>query len=621
MKQRVILFFIVFLFVTINLTAAEKELRGTWVAWAGTNVPSTDEITATMEALAAANFNIVYVDVWRYGYPYFRSNVFKKLTRISTDPGVENYLQPKRDVLAEMIVEAHRVGLEVEAWFESGFNGALTKASPLYQRKPEWFAKRQDGSLAEYGQAGLSLIHTHPEVQQFLIDFAQETIERYDIDGVDMDRIRYPELDCGYDDYTVNLYQSEHDGASPPTNEADSDWIQWRADKLTEFMGEMFDSLKAVNSEINITNAPLPWGPEQFCQDWAPWINRGYLDVVIPQMYYTTNSSFIWRLNRELDFVDNDKLVYPGISTTANGKYTPATELVKQIETIREKGLEGHVIWYHNNLIHHQNNYLDALGENVYQSPAEVPYRDDTWMRNVIIIDEMSKNVMKTDGWKSYSGSIPLYDNQCFYTNTGNADTLTYFADIEQAGYYEIYVFINTQNNANANTRFQLQDESYFVDQTIYGNAGRWEKLSDIYLETGANQEIISVSASEGDGNFTFADAVMLIETRRPVEFIETAIETEHMSKLTTSDFTLNQNHPNPFNSNTTIAFNINKPGNYELIIYDLQGNIVSQISDKYYAVGHYKSVLHFDYLASGIYFYGLKSKNSILIQKMTLLK
>jgi len=69
MKQRIILILFLIIVLTINLAAAEKELRGTWVAWAGTDVPTTDEIVTTMEALAEANFNIVYVDVWRYGYP------------------------------------------------------------------------------------------------------------------------------------------------------------------------------------------------------------------------------------------------------------------------------------------------------------------------------------------------------------------------------------------------------------------------------------------------------------------------------------------------------------------------------------------------------------------------
>ena len=37
------------------LNAGEKELRGAWVAWAGTNIPSRTHIVETMEALADAN--------------------------------------------------------------------------------------------------------------------------------------------------------------------------------------------------------------------------------------------------------------------------------------------------------------------------------------------------------------------------------------------------------------------------------------------------------------------------------------------------------------------------------------------------------------------------------------
>lgn len=606
--------------VTTQLYALEKELRGTWIAWAGTDVPSTSEIASTMEQLAEANFNIVYVDVWRYGYPYFRSEVFKKLTRLETDPGIENYQQPQRDVLAEMIVEAHRVGLEVEAWFESGFNGALNTYSPLYGRKPEWFAKRRDGSLAEYGQAGLSLVQCLPEVQQFLIDFCQEVIMKYDVDGVDMDRIRYPELDCGYDDYTVNLYKSEHDGVGPPQNISDAGWMQWRADQLTDFVGRMYDSLKVIHPDIHVTNAPLPWGPEQFCQDWAPWINMGYLDIVIPQMYQTTNASFIWRLNRELAFVDNDRLVYPGISTTANGAYTTAEELVNQINTCRDYGLEGHVIWYHNNLLTHANNYIDALVNNVYPEKAEIPYRDPAWKRAVIIIDESADHVVKTAGWKSYSGSIPLYENACLYTQTGNSDTITYFATIPRTGYYEAYYFINTQANANSNTAVNLLGHNYEINQSIYGNSGRWEKLGDIYLDAGENQKLLALTANTGDGKFAFADALMLIETRRPARYLPTALKNSR-KMAATGDFHLYQSYPNPFNFSTKIHFDVHQSGRYQIAVMDITGACVAVLADRHFQPGEYRLDFSRENLASGVYFTRLESENNVLIRKMTLLK
>jgi uncharacterized lipoprotein YddW (UPF0748 family) len=605
--------------------AQVAELRGTWLAWAGGSVPSTEIIVQTMDSLAFANFNVVYVDVWRFGYPYFRSKIFHDLTGYYTDPNVETYYQPSRDVLAEMVVEGHRVGLEVEAWFESGFNGAVSESSPLYQQKSAWLAHKRDGSVASYQQAGPSLIQCHPEVQQFLIDMCQEVIRNYDIDGVDMDRIRYPELDCGYDPVTVALYKGEHGGTAPPDNIADPQWKQWRADKLTEFMGRMFDSLKVINPKVTISNAPLPWGPEQFCQDWAPWINNGYLDLVIPQMYYTTNDLFTWRLSNELQYVNNDELVYPGISTIANSEYTTPDELVAMIETIRDRGLHGYVIWYHANLIWHTNHYLGYLRQTVQTESSQLPYRETPWRRPAIIVSETSDNCEKTAGWKSYSGGIPLYEGSCLYTSSGAADTVRYYADIPQSDWYELYVFVNRQTQATSGAPYQIYtDQGNFsraVNQKISGNSGRWEKIWDIYLEAGSQKFITELTASNANGSYVFADAIMLLNSNRPEEYL-TAMNNPVQANQVPDTFVLQQNFPNPFNSSTTIGFSLPEKAFVGLVVYSLQGEqVVTLLNRAPLPAGRHQFTLSEPKLSSGIYFYQLSTPNGMQTRKMILLK
>ncbi len=612
-----------------TLTSSVSELRGTWVAWAGTNVPSTDQIVTIMEKLAEANFNMVYVDVWRYGYPYFISDVFNKYARYYTDPSIHNFQQPERDVLAEMIVEAHRVGMQVEAWFEAGFNGAGNTSSPLYQMKPEWFAKKKDGSTAYYGQAGPAMIHCHPEVQQFLIDLAQEVVQKYDVDGIQMDRIRYPSRDCGYDTLTVNLYKQEHGGSAPPDDINDPEWVQWRADKLTEFIGRFYDSLKATNPDVIISNATIPWGPMDFCQNWSAWANQGYLDIVIPMLYYNTNSYFTYQLenNSELVQVNDFESIYPGVTTDANGNYTDPAQLEAMIYTTRDKGLHGNVHWYHANLIWHSNDYLTHLKQTVYAQPAAIPYRPADWRQPAIIIDDTSANVVKTNGWNAYSGSIPLYNGRCLYTDAGNSGTCTYYFNIEKAGWYELYVFINTQVNASTNSKYTViaggTNQDYWVDQTIRGNAGRWAKLTDLWLEAEQNQKVLTLTANSGDGNFVFADAAMLLNTNRPPQYITTLDESdnEFLNGVGANQFELDQNYPNPFNATTFIRFRIAKKQHYQLAIFDTKGKLVKTLFNQDMAPGHYHLPVDMNDVASGVYFYTLSSPARQLSQKMVLIK
>jgi len=631
--KKLIYSIIVIIFIFSALSGQTQELRGAWVAWAGTNIPSTDQIVTTMNKLADANFNIVYVDVWRYGYPYFKSEVFHKYSGHYTDPSLNDHDQPARDVLAEMIVEAHQAGLQVEAWFEAGFNGAANTSSPLFQKQPEWFAKKKDGSTAYYGQAGPSMIHCHLEVQQFLIDLAQEIVEKYDVDGIQLDRIRYPSHDCGYDSLTINLYKQEHDGTAPPSNISDQEWVQWRADKLTDFVGRFYDSLKTTNSEIIISNATIPWGPMDFCQDWSEWANNGYLDILVPMLYYNTDSYFTYQLenNSELTQVNNSNLIYPGVTTVANGSYTDPNQLEAMINTTREKELGGNVHWYHANLIWHQNDYLTHLKETVYNQPSVIPYRSSDWRQSAIVIDDTSDNIYKTKGWDSYSKASVQFGNSCLYVNSDSSDTLKYYANFSSTGWYELYIFVNVEKNTSADYSSRVDykithsngTKFYKINLKKYGNTGRWEKIGDFYFEKSYQKEIIELTTDSSDGDYVFADAVMLLNTNRPEKFITSSLErNKNNSTIQTYDsFELLQNYPNPFNASTIIKFNIKQRNDYTLSIFDIRGNRVKLLLDRELNQGSYRVNCNMDELSSGLYFYRLSSSAKSLIKKMVLIK
>ena len=53
------------------------------------------------------------------------------------------------------------------------------------------------------------MIHVHKDVQDFLIGLAAEVARKYDLDGIELDRIRYSSLEYGYDYYSDSLYKSQ----------------------------------------------------------------------------------------------------------------------------------------------------------------------------------------------------------------------------------------------------------------------------------------------------------------------------------------------------------------------------------------------------------------------------
>ncbi|MFN4110829.1 MAG: glycoside hydrolase family 10 protein, partial [Ignavibacteria bacterium] len=249
------LILIVLLSLLLQSNLFSQELRGTWIA--RDQLGTKEALAYAIDSIAAANFNVVYVNVWSRGYPLWKSNVFYQHTGVYIDPTYDG-----RDILAEAIAEAHKHGLHVEAWFEYGFVGGYEPYYPgtsgkgkIFDTHPDWVAKRLDGGEKDNSNF-YWMVQTRKDVQDFLIALVMEIVRNYDVDGIELDRIRYSSLQYGYDSYTDSLYRLEHNGNSPPTNYADQSWIRWRADKLNEFQARVYDSVKSVRLKFNLSNAP-----------------------------------------------------------------------------------------------------------------------------------------------------------------------------------------------------------------------------------------------------------------------------------------------------------------------------------------------------------------------------
>jgi len=357
------------LFAARAFAGPTPEIRGVWAD--REPLATRESIRGMLDALKAARFNAVFVNVWSRGYPLWRSATFEQHTGLLTDP-----VYGDRDVLAEVIEEARSRGIAVIPWVEYGFViGYSGGRSPLAEVHPGWLAQRRDGST-DFPWAGSTrsywIAHTNPEGQQFLLDLMRELALGYDVPAIQFDRARYPELDCGYDPATKALYAAEHGGSAPPANEKDPAWMRWRADKLNAFVATLGKRLKAANWRGLVTSAPIVFNYSyvNFLQEFPAWMKAGALDFVSPQVYRSDVQGFAAELNRQLAALDGDgtRLV-PGLDITN----TSVDTLIRSIEICREKSLAGIVIWYYGGLV--RKGALDRLAETVFAEPAPLPWK------------------------------------------------------------------------------------------------------------------------------------------------------------------------------------------------------------------------------------------------------
>ena len=143
----------------------------------------------------------------------------------------------------------------------------------------------------------------------------------------------------------------------------------------------------------------------------------------------------------------------------------------------------------------------------------------------------------------------------------------------------------------NANTLFKASDGLFVVG----GNTASYSNKNDIYfLKVNTNGLITNVNKNT--------------DVNLPISF------------------ELEQNYPNPFNPSTTIKYAIADPGFVSLDIYNILGQKVKSLINKFQRSGQYKITTNFNNLSSSIYFYQLnyKSRNGnkiSIIKKMVLLK
>ena len=77
---------------------------------------------------------------------------------------------------------------------------------------------------------------------------------------------------------------------------------------------------------------------------------------------------------------------------------------------------------------------------------------------------------------------------------------------------------------------------------------------------------------------------------------------------LVPNEYILYQNYPNPFNPTTQFSFGIPEAGHVTLEIFDILGRKIETVVDEQLNAGNYTYTWNATKIASGIYFYRLKT-------------
>jgi uncharacterized lipoprotein YddW (UPF0748 family) len=335
-------------FPTAAVAPEPPATRALWVT--RTTLTSPETIRQMVRAASASGFNTLIVQVRGRGDSYYNGTLEPRASELAGKPAF--------DPLATVLEDAHAAGLKVHAWFavnlvSSSVSLPAAREHVIY-RAPEWLMvprelaaemKKVDvrspayiGRLARWTRAhsteveGLYTSPVHPGAQAHVAAVIGEMVQKYAVDGVHLDYVRFPNEDFDYSPAAIELFKTTIlpglsdqerrqaaarellDPAAYPNLFADR-WNEFRRDGLTELVVKVRTAVKAARPGTIISAAVVPDAEQATLsrqQDWRTWLDQSLLDVLCP-MAYTTDAAVFAQQVKAARAYAGDVPVWAGI--------------------------------------------------------------------------------------------------------------------------------------------------------------------------------------------------------------------------------------------------------------------------------------------------------------------
>lgn len=281
----------------------DGEMRGVWVSTVSNldwpevgnyDVKVQKELLKEkFDFIEEQNMNTIFFQVRPMGDALYESS-YAPWSKYLTGTLGEN---PGYDPLEFAIDEAHKRGLELQAWFNpfridsnsekfniDNYMDELPEESPL-KNNPDWIVKYNN---YHYLDAGI------PEVREYVIDTIIEVVKNYNIDGVVLDDYFYPYPSGGVEFPDEDTYEKYGEGFSSKD--------EWRRNNIDCFISELYSKIKNTNAEVKFGVSPFGiWrngesvggsdtsglsSYDDVYVDSRKWIQEGWIDYIIPQIYW-----------------------------------------------------------------------------------------------------------------------------------------------------------------------------------------------------------------------------------------------------------------------------------------------------------------------------------------------
>jgi uncharacterized lipoprotein YddW (UPF0748 family) len=359
-----------------------NQIHGVWFDRGSmVSLGSAESLKIRLAELARAGMTDIFVETINAGFSVYPNSVVQP---------VQNPLIKDWDPLLTAVNEGHALGLRVHAWVWCFAVGNTRHNQlmgwPMEEKGPVLsstrFEKQQllmnDGSGVPKGQHEYWLDPASYDAQQFLVDWYSEIVDRYGVDGLQLDYIRYPFQSttqrAGYNPLSVyNFYQAM--GLRPTPKNQDA-FDRWKVENINRFVSKVHKTLKAQKPHLILSAAvfalPTPERLKAIQQDWETWSKRGWIDWLIPMAYTENTVSFNQQIVRMKQSLKPTRtLLVSGVGLHK----LEGPQRIERSEQLHKNGVSGWT-WFANT--HLDANTLNALPLTTQQLPYGGKYLTST---------------------------------------------------------------------------------------------------------------------------------------------------------------------------------------------------------------------------------------------------
>jgi uncharacterized lipoprotein YddW (UPF0748 family) len=414
----------------VDQKLAQPEIRAVWLD-RGTIVRAGSKagLAQIFDRLAQAGINTVFFETVNAGYTIYPSQVAKE----------QNPLIRGWDPLADAVKLAHERDMELHAWvwtFAAGnqrhneiLNLNLDYPGPVLAAHPDWANYDNLGNMIPVGQSKPFFDPANPEVRQYLLKLYEEIVTRYNVDGLQLDYIRYPFQDpsagrtYGYGKAARAQFQQltgvDPVNISPSQPDLWQKWTTFRTEQVDSFVAQLSRQLrqKQPNLILSVAVFPLPELEriQKIQQNWETWARQGDVDLIVPMTYALDTSRFQrlaqpWIASKQLGAT----LLVPGIRLLS----LPTIGAFDQLQLVRDLPVSGYALFAAENFNNElQKLFINTQGRVQSTTPTKtepIPHRQpfQTAAIRYTALQREWKFVFQNDQLQKSAQTISDFNNQ-----------------------------------------------------------------------------------------------------------------------------------------------------------------------------------------------------------------